>query len=305
MKDIIIIGAGPAGLAAAVYARRADKSVLLLEKNGFGGQMTFSPKIENFPGEVSISGTELADRMVEQALSQGAEAELEEALSVTVNEDGTKTVRTDCGEYDARAVIIATGAKHRLLSVPGEKELVGNGISFCAVCDGAFYAGRSVAVVGGGNSALQEALLLSDICESVTVIQNLDAFTGEARLAQALSEKTNVRCIFGAAVAGFIPPAEEGGRVGTELRLENGETELIYTDGVFVAIGLAPDTKIAQGVAETDKYGYIISDERCLTAGNGVFVAGDCRTKSIRQIVTAASDGATAALAAIAYIEGR
>ncbi len=305
MKDIIIIGAGPAGLAAAVYARRADKTVLLLEKNGFGGQMTFSPKIENFPGEVSISGTELADKMVEQALSQGAETELEEALSVTVNPDGTKTVKTDCGEYDARAVIIATGAKHRLLSVPGEKELVGNGISFCAVCDGAFYSGKSVVVVGGGNSALQEALLLSEICESVTVVQNLEAFTGEARLVQALTAKSNVHCIFGAAVTGFIPPEEEGHPVGTEIRLSDGNSETLFTDGVFVAIGLAPDTKVAQGVAETDKYGYIISDERCLTGGNGVFVAGDCRTKRIRQIVTAASDGATAALAAIAYIEGR
>ena len=300
MKDIIIIGAGPAGLAAAVYARRADKSVLLLEKNGFGGQMTFSPKIENFPGEVSISGTELADRMVEQALSQGAEAELEEALSVTVNEDGTKTVRTDCGEYDARAVIIATGAKHRLLSVPGEKELVGNGISFCAVCDGAFYKDRPVAVNGGGNSALQDAMLLSDTCSKVYLIHRRDTFRGEARLVEALRARENVEFVLNSSITALIGQDELSGLIVTN---DKGESRKISVDGLFVAIGHAPDNGVFSELIDLDKDGYADSDESCTTKTPGVFVAGDCRKKNVRQLTTAAADGSCAALAACRYVD--
>ena len=302
MKDIIIIGAGPAGLTAAIYAVRAGKSVTVIEKNTFGGQMTFSPKIENYPGFISVSGTELADSLVEQALSQGAEVELEEVASITLNSDGSKTVKTDCGEHSAKAVIIATGAKHRLLGVKGETDLIGNGISFCAVCDGAFHAGKKVAVIGGGNSALQEAILLSDLCESVTVIQNLDRFTGESRLAEALMAKPNVKAIFGTVITEFLSENGELSGIKTK-RVADGAEETLSFEGVFVAIGLAPDTAIAEGLAERDKWGYIVSDEKCLTATEGIFVAGDCRTKAIRQVTTATADGAVAALAACRFVD--
>lgn len=304
MHDIIVIGAGPAGLTAAIYALRANKSVLILEKSSFGGQMTFSPKIENYPGFLSVSGTELADSLVEQALSQGAEVELEEVLSITVNDNGSKTVTTDCGEHKANAVIIATGAKHRLLGVKGETDLIGNGISFCAVCDGAFHAGKNVAVIGGGNSALQEAILLSEVCKSVTVIQNLDNFTGESRLADSLMAKENVSAIFGTVVTEFL--SENGELTGLIAKnvADGTETKMEF-EGVFVAIGLAPDTQIAEGLAERDQWGYIVSDEKCLTSTDGIFVAGDCRTKGVRQIATAVADGATSALAAIAYLDKR
>ena len=302
MHDIIIIGAGPAGLTAAIYALRANKSVLILEKSSFGGQMTFSPKIENYPGFISVSGTELADSLVEQALAQGAEVELEEVVSITVNGDGSKTVTTDCGEHTARAIVIATGAKHRLLGVKGETELVGNGISFCAVCDGAFHAGKNIAVIGGGNSALQEAILLSDVCKSVTVIQNLDSFTGEQRLQETLMAKPNVKAIFGTVVTEFL--SENGELSGlVAKKVASGEETKMDFEGVFVAIGLAPDTAIAENIAERNKWGYIVSDEKCLTSTEGVFVAGDCRTKGVRQIATAIADGATAALAAISYLD--
>ncbi len=301
MHDIIVVGAGPAGLTAAIYALRANKSVLILEKNSFGGQMTFSPKIENYPGFVSVSGTELADALVEQALSQGAEVELEDVISISDNGD-TKKVVTDCGEHESKAIIIATGAKHRLLGVKGETDFIGNGISFCAVCDGAFHAGKKIAVIGGGNSALQEANLLADLCESVTVIQNLDNFTGENRLVDSLMAKPNVKAIFGTVVSEFI--GENGELTGLVAKnvADGSETKMDF-EGVFIAIGLAPDTQIAEGLAERDKWGYIVSDERCLTATNGLFVAGDCRQKGVRQIATAIADGATAALAAIHYLD--
>lgn len=302
MHDIIIIGAGPAGLTAAIYALRANKTVLILEKNSFGGQMTFSPKIENYPGFLSVSGSELADSLVEQALAQGADVELEEVEKIEVLEDGLKKVTTDSGEHTAKAVIVATGAKHRLLGVPGEIDLIGNGISFCAVCDGAFHAGKNIAVIGGGNSALQEAILLADLCESVTVIQNLDNFTGESRLVDALMAKKNVKAIFGTVVSEFL--SENGELTGLVAKnvADGSETKMDF-EGVFVAIGLAPDTEIAEGLAERDRFGYIVSDEKCLTSTDGLFVAGDCRQKGVRQIATAIADGATSALAAIAYID--
>ncbi|MBR6755189.1 MAG: FAD-dependent oxidoreductase [Clostridia bacterium] len=302
MHDIIIIGAGPAGLTAAIYALRANKTVLILEKNSFGGQMTFSPKIENYPGFLSVSGSELADFLVEQALAQGADMDLEEVEKIEVLEDGLKKVTTDSGEHTAKAVIVATGAKHRLLGVPGEIDLIGNGISFCAVCDGAFHAGKNIAVIGGGNSALQEAILLADLCESVTVIQNLDNFTGESRLVDALMAKPNVKAIFGTVVSEFL--SENGELTGLVAKnvADRSETKMDF-EGVFVAIGLAPDTEIAEGLAERDRFGYIVSDEKCLTSTDGLFVAGDCRQKGVRQIATAIADGATSALAAIAYLD--
>lgn len=303
MHDIIIVGAGPAGLTAAVYGRRAEKSVLIIEKSTFGGQITYSPKIENYPAFNEIGGNELADLMVSQALEMGAEIELGTVSSVSVNEDGTKTVTTKEGDsYTAKAVILATGAKHRMLGVEGEGELVGNGISFCAVCDGAFYKGQDVAVIGGGNSALQEAVLLSDTAKTVTLVQNLDTFTGEAGLLEVLKKKTNVNYITGTTVCGF---ESEGGLL-TALKLkkaESGEESKLSVSGAFIAIGLAPDNKNFESVCSLDQWGYFDSDENCRTVTDGIFVAGDARQKKIRQITTATADGAVSALAACDYID--
>lgn len=299
MYDIIIIGGGPAGLTAAVYARRAGKSALVLEKASFGGQITYSPKIENFPSALSISGTELADKMMEQALSQGADIELEEAMSVEKTGDTFKVV-TDFSQYEAKAVIIATGAKHRLLGVSGEENLVGKGISFCAVCDGAFYADKEVMVIGGGNSAIVEATLLSETCKKVTVVQNLPYLTGEKTTADALVARDNVEVIYSTVVKEFKGENELEAVV---LKAENGTETTLNPDGVFVAIGLAPENTAFENLAELNEYGYIKSDENCCTLTEGVFVAGDCRTKAVRQIATATADGVVAALKAVEYID--
>lgn len=299
MYDIIIIGGGPAGLTAAVYARRAGKSALVLEKASFGGQITYSPKIENFPSAVSISGTELADKMMEQAISQGADIELEEALKVEKTGDIFKVV-TDFSEYEAKALIIAAGAKHRLLGVENEENFVGKGISFCAVCDGAFYEGKEVMVIGGGNSALVEAALLAEICKKVTIVQNLSYLTGEKTTADALTSRENVEVIYSTVVKEFKGADELEAVV---LKSEDGSEQTLTPDGVFVAIGLAPENEAFKNLAELNEYGYIKSDENCLTKTEGVFVAGDCRTKAIRQIATATADGAVAALKAVEYID--
>ena len=301
MYDIIIIGGGPAGLTAAIYARRAGKSALVLEKASFGGQITYSPKIENFPSWGSISGTELADKMMEQALAQGADIELEEAMSVEKNGETFKVV-TDFSEYESKAVVIATGAKHRLLGVENEENLVGKGISFCAVCDGAFYAGKEVMVIGGGNSALVEATLLAEICKKVTVVQNLAYLTGEKTTADALVARDNVEIIYSTVVKEFKGNDELEAVV---LKCEDGTEQTLTPDGVFVAIGLAPENTAFENLAELNEYGYIKSDENCLTKTEGVFVAGDCRTKAIRQIATATADGAVAALKAVEYIDSK
>ena len=298
MYDIVVIGAGPAGMTAALYAARADRDVLLLEKESFGGQVVFSPKIENYPGFMQMSGNEFADKLVEQVLSQGVTVELDEA--VEIREGKTKTVVCASGaEYECGAVIIATGSRHRMLGLENEERFIGNGISFCAVCDGAFYAGQTVAVIGGGNSALQEAVLLSDICKKVTIVQNLDFLTGEGKLVSLLAKRDNVEYIYGATVERFLGDSELTGLIldqkGTKIRLD--------VDGVFVAIGQVPVNDAFAPVTDIDQRGYIVSGEDCLTKTPGVFVAGDCRTKNIRQITTACGDGATAAMTACRYLD--
>ena len=304
MYDIIIVGGGPGGLTAAVYARRAGKSVLVIEKNSFGGQIAFSPKVENIPGTVSISGTAFADALVEQVMNLEADVELETVTAVE-KADGIFRVTTEEGGcYEGSAVILAVGVKHRLLGLPGEEELIGNGLSFCAVCDGAFYTGQDTAMIGGGNSALQEALLLSEVCRKVTVVQNLPFFTGEKTLAEALSTKENVEILFSTVVAGY--ESENGSLTGLRLRSEEtGEERQINVDGAFLAVGLAPQNEPFAGLAKLNDYGYFASDEGCTTATPGLYVAGDCRSKTIRQVVTAASDGAIAAMAACRYLEQR
>ena len=299
--DIITVGGGPAGLTAAIYARRANKSVLVIEKATFGGQITYSPKVENIPGFTALSGNEFAEKLVDQALCQGVEMESAEVLSVAG--EGPFTVTTDGDVFEADAVIIATGAKHRMLGLPGEEQWVGNGISFCAVCDGAFYKDGVVAVVGGGNSALQEALLLSDLCRRVTVVQNLDFLTGEQKLQEQLLSKPNVDVLLGTVVDGFLG---EGTLTGIRVRREaDGKKTDLTVDGVFVAIGLVPQNEpFASLLALTDR-GYAASGENCLTRTPGVFVAVDCRDKRIRQVTTAAADGAVAALAACDYLDAK
>ncbi len=302
MHDIIIIGAGPAGMTAALYALRADKSVLLLEKENFGGQITFSPRLENYPTIMEISGNEFAQRMLEQVMAHGADIELAEAKEIK-NVDGHKVVSTDYGDFEAKSVIIATGSKHRHLGLEGEEELIGSGISFCAVCDGSFFSGKHVAVIGGGNTALQEAVMLSDICSKVTLIQNLSFMTGEKKLLQILEGKTNVEMIFDTVVTSLTANNGELSAIGLKNSKTNEESTLTL-DGMFVAIGQVPENKAFEGVTALDSYGYIIADESCTTDTDGVFVAGDCRTKRIRQVTTASADGAVAALAACRYIDG-
>jgi len=300
MYDIVIIGAGPAGLTAAIYARRANRSVLIMDKNAFGGQMTFSPKLENYPGFELISGTELADKMVEQVINQGASVEIENALEIR-NSGKTKTVITDDGQYECRAVIIAGGAKHRKLGIENEEKFIGEGISFCAVCDGAFYKNKTVAVIGGGNSALQEAILLSETCKKVYVVQNLDFLTGEKKLEEILRKKENVEIITGTVVTKVSDTD-----VLTSIRLKKLEDSTegeLFIDGMFVAIGLEPENEAFSNVIDLDNAGYADSGEDCLTKTPGVFVAGDCRRKAIRQITTATSDGAAAAMAACRYLD--
>ena len=299
MYDIIIIGGGPAGLTAAIYALRANKSVLILEKGSFGGQITYSPKVENIPGFVSVTGNEFAEKLVEQALELGAEIEPTEVFSIKDGE--VKTVVTEDGDFEAKAVIIATGAKHRLLGIENEENLIGNGISFCAVCDGAFYKDQEVAVIGGGNSALQEAILLSDVASKVYVVQNLDFLTGEKKLAQQLYSKENVEIITGSVVKAVNGAEELESIVIT--KTADGQDRTIETKGMFVAIGLIPQNAPFSDVIGLDSYGYADADESCTTQTKGIFVAGDCRKKRIRQVATACSDGAIAALAACDYID--
>ena len=301
MYDIIIVGAGPAGLTAAIYALRADKKVLLFERGAFGGQMTYSPKIENFPGTVSASGTELADKLVEQVINLGGEFELGEVTSINNNGD-TKTVIADCGEYEAKAVIIANGVKHRMLGLEGEEALIGDGISFCAVCDGAFYKNKDVAVIGGGNSALQEAVLLSDVAKSVTIVQNLSKLTGEGRLQNAVAEKPNINVITDTIVTEYLTAS--GTLRGIKAQnTASGDISEIAVDGVFVAIGLIPENDIFGELAKLNERGYFDAGEDCTTMTAGIFVAGDCRSKRIRQVTTACADGAVAALAACEYLD--
>ena len=296
MYDRSVIGGGPAGLTAAIYGRRGGKSVVVIEKATFGGQITYSPKVENIPGFASVTGNEFAEKLVDQAIEQGVVFEYCEALEI--KNGATKVVVTDSGEIEGKTVIIATGAKHRRLGLPKEEDFIGDGISFCAVCDGAFFKDKDVAVIGGGNSALQEALELSEQCKSVHVVQNLDFLTGEAALQTLISEKANIKVTLGATVDSLLGDAAFEGIV---INTKDGK-ETLKLDGMFIAIGLIPQNEAFASYLKLDSYGYADSGEDCLTVTDGIFVAGDCRKKRIRQVATAAGDGAVAALAACAYL---
>ena len=302
MYDIIIVGGGPAGLTAAIYALRAGKNVVVIEKNGFGGQIAYSPKVENIPGTQQISGSQFAEQLVEQAMNLGADVELETVTEVRKENDIFHVLTEEGSTFEGKTVILAVGVKHRMLGLPGEHELVGNGLSFCAVCDGAFYTGQEVAMIGGGYSALQEALLLSEVCKKVTIVQNLADFTGEKKLSDALLEKANVTALFSTVVTGYL--TTDGAISGLQLRnTETGEETTISVDGAFLAVGLVPENDAFAHLAQLNDWGYFDSGEDCCTATPGVFVAGDCRSKRIRQVVTASADGAVAAMAACRYLD--
>ena len=301
MHDIVVVGGGPAGMTAALYALRNGKSALVIEKSGFGGQVTLSPKIENYPGMTSVSGMELADMMMEQILEQGADIEIETVTGVQVQGDKLVVLTEEGSKHEAKAVILATGVKHRMLGLPGEEALVGDGISFCAVCDGDFYSGKKVCVAGGGNSALQEAILLAEKCSEVIMLQDLEFFTGEQTLQDILFSRPNVHTITNTAIKALR--TSDDGLCGVEIAdRTSGEAQVIDCDGLFIAIGLIPENDAFADLADLNDWGYFDSDEACTTKTPGVFVAGDCRSKSIRQITTATADGASAALAACRYI---
>jgi thioredoxin reductase (NADPH) len=299
LYDIIVVGGGPAGLTAATYARRAGKSVLVIEKNAFGGQITWSPKVENFPAFVSISGAELGDKLLEQAMEQGADVELEEVSEICLVDGVKKVICLSGAEFEAKALIIATGAKPRMLGLEREEELVGAGVCFCAVCDGAFYKGETVAVNGGGNSALQDAMLLSETCKKVYLIHRRDTFRGEAKLVEALRAKENVEFVLNAKVVELVGEDELSAIVVEQ----EGQRRALDVAGLFVAVGHAPDNDIFAEHIELDKGGYAASGEDCLTRSAGIFVAGDCRAKSVHQLTTAVGDGSVAALAACSWLD--
>ena len=299
MKDLIVVGAGPAGMTAALYALRAGKRVLLVECEAFGGQITQSRRVENYPGVADISGLDLADRMVSQVMALGADIEVGRVVAIRDRGD-VKTVETESGSFDCRAVILATGVRHRKLGVPGEEALIGKGISFCAVCDGAFFKDREVAVLGGGNTAVQDALLLAETSAKVYLIHRREGFRAEATLMERIRSNPKVEILTDTVVT-----AVQGEGSLSALVLKNVKSEeerILPVAGLFEAIGSVPQNDAFAELVDLDEAGYIASDESCRTRVDGIFVAGDCRQKGIRQLTTATADGSVAGLAAVEYL---
>lgn len=300
MYDIIVIGAGPAGLTAAIYACRASKKTLVLEATTYGGQIITTLDIENYPGEEHISGVDFAKKLYTQAKNLGAEFEFERVIEIVDNGE-TKLVKTEDDEYEARTVIIATGTETRKLGIENEEKLTGHGVSYCATCDGAFYKDKTVAVAGGGSGALYEASYLANLVKKLYLIHRRNEFRGEDALVKELQEKENVEFIMNSNVDKIIGDDKVEKIV---IKDNDGNTRELEIDGLFVAIGRTPSNQNFENVAELDESGYIESGEDCKTKTAGVFVAGDNRKKTTRQIVTATADGAIAASAAIKYING-
>jgi thioredoxin reductase (NADPH) len=301
MYDVMVIGGGPSGMTACLYAKRMGKSVLLLEGNNYGGQITSSLHIENYPALKSVSGAVFADSLLDQILSIGVVTEFENVNGI--NKKG-KIYELVAGgkKFEGKTVIIASGCSHRRLDV-ADKEfpLIKKGISYCAVCDGAFYQGEDVAVIGGGNTALEEALYLSSLCRKVYVIHRRDCFKGSAQVAAKLCNLNNVEIIYSSIVSALEGENELAGIILTDVL--TGEKRLIKAKGMFVAIGQTPQTAFCKNVVKTNEDGFIIADENCGTSEKGIFAAGDCRVKQLRQLVTAVSDGAVAAVNACRYID--
>ena len=303
MFDVIVAGGGPAGLTAALYAARAGRSVLVLDPNAPGGQINYSPLVENFPGLPKMSGARFAETLTAQVKELGVQMDYAAVLGFTPEAEGFR-VDTDDGPRAGRALVLAPGASHRKLGLEGEDELVGQGVSYCAVCDGPFYQGGRAAVVGGGDAALQDALFLAGLCREVVLIHRREQFRGEASLADRVRRQENIRLMLG-----WMPEAllrEEGAFRGLRLRrAESGERTDLKVDGVFVAVGQQPGTGPFAGLVEVDDRGYFRAGEDCRTRLPGVFAAGDCRAKEVRQLTTAVGDGAVAGLAAARFAEER
>ena len=298
MYDVIIVGAGPAGLTAAIYACRAEKSTLVLEAKSYGGQIINTPDIANYPVAPGISGFEFATTLYNQAKDLGAEIRFEK---VTALEDGEiKTVRTAANAYEAKAVILATGAENRKLGVEGESALVGKGVSYCATCDGNFFRKKDVAVCGGGNTALEDALYLADLANTVYLIHRRDAFRADAALVSKLRSKENVKLVLNSNITTLV--AEKRLQAVEVTDKLTGAVTSLPVQGLFVAVGQVPQNEAFKSLVDLDAGGYAVAGETCKTKTPGVFVAGDNRTKDVRQLVTAASDGAVAATEAIKYL---
>ena len=301
MYDIIIIGSGPAGLSAAIYAQRACLDTIVIEKNGIsGGQVLNTWEVDNYPGFPGVTGFELSRQFREHANKLGARVVQDEVVQVELSGNVKKVV---CEEetYEARCVILASGAHHRALEVPGEEELRGAGVSYCATCDGAFFRGRTVAVVGGGDAALEDAIFLARMCEKVYIVHRRDKLRGAKRLQERLQALENIEFVWNSETA-----AIEGNGQVEALRLrqtKTGEEKRLDVDGVFIAVGIAPESELYAGQLELDEQGYIRADESGQTSVPGVFAAGDVRTKALRQILTAASDGANCVASAERYLQ--
>lgn len=298
--DIIVIGAGPAGMTAALNCLRAGKTVLVLESDSFGGQIAYSPRVENFPSYQKIAGAELMDKLYEQITEWGAQIELEKAESIVKN-DKSFTLTTDYNTYECKSIILATGVKPRKIGVEREDELVGSGVSYCALCDGAFYTGEDVVVIGDANTALQYSLVLSGYCKSVHICTLFDKFFGDKALLDLVLARPNVKYTHNLSLKEFIGKDEL-----EALRFENTVTHeqvVVNAKCAFICIGQVPNNKAFENLVQLDRAGYIVADENCTTSCEGIFVAGDCRTKKIRQLVTAASDGSIAAFNACNYVD--
>ncbi len=302
MYDLIVIGAGAAGMTSALYALRNSKSVLVLESESLGGQIANSPRLENYPSIKEISGEQFADNLFEQISAHGADLEIEKVVGIEKLGEGNFKVKTEYKEYNAKSVVIASGVKHKHIRTKSDREdLVGKGVYYCAICDGAFYKGQEVAVIGDANTALQYSLLLASYCKKVYVYTLFDKFFGDKAHVKALLSKDNIEWRPNTSVIDFIGDNE---LTAIEYKDGDGNIKRHELPAVFVAIGQIPDNKAFENVVDLDKFGYIIADETCKTKTEGVYVAGDCRTKGVRQVATAISDGAVAATNACLYIEG-
>lgn len=299
MYDVIVVGAGPAGMTTALYVLRAGKNVLIFEKENFGGQISYSPCVENFPSIEKISGNEFASNLLDQITNLGADIEFGKVINIQNGE--IKTVTTEDGSsFEAKAVIIATGVKHRTLGLPNEESLIGKGISYCAVCDGAFFKGMNVAVVGGGDTALQDALYLSSISSKVYIIHRRNEFRGESVLVNKVKQAENIELLLESTVTKII--ADEKLKA-IEVTYKAGNTKEIAVSGLFVAIGQVPQNDYFKDLESLDECGYFTTNESTISKSKGIFIAGDCRSKRIRQLTTAVSDGAIAGIKATEYID--
>lgn len=299
MYDIGIIGGGTAGMTAAIYGQRAGKKTIIIEGGAFGGQITSSPNVENYPGIASVSGSEFSMNLLDQAVKLGAETAMDQVTGIR-DEGGEKVIETSGKEYPCRSIILATGVTHRHLGVPNEERLTGAGVSYCATCDGMFFRGKDVAVVGGGSTALQDAEFLSNYCKKVYLIHRRDEFRGEDSIVKRLEGKENVEFVLSATVKHIIGEQNVEGLILNNKK--TGEEFKLDVSGVFIAVGQIPKNEIFADVVKLDASGFILAAEDCITSHPGIFAAGDCRTKEVRQLTTAAADGAVAALAACKFI---